>query len=128
MLFMVNYVPYRKLESKKLEPKHLSLPPPPSRTLNRAGRAIGGGGEDADSAERRGLNIDHFTSREDGGIAVAVGVHRGEAAGVVVIDHLLTVDPVARRAERLLDGNRRGPITGMQRGNREESEEGSSLN
>ena len=54
---------------------------------------------------------------------MAVRVHRGEAAGVEVIDHLLTVDPVAWRAERLLNCNRRGPITGMQRGNREESEE-----
>lgn len=55
---------------------------------------------------------------------MAVGVHRGEsvAAGEVV-HHLLARDPVARRAERLLDGNRRGRITGMQRANREESEE-----
>lgn len=95
----------------------------PSRTLNGARGPIRCGGEEAHSAKRRGLNKDHFTGGEDGCIAVAVGVHRGEAAGVEVIDHLLTGDPVARCAQRLLDGNRRGAITGMQRGNREESEE-----
>ena len=96
---------------------------PPSRTLYRARGPIRCGGEEAHPAPRRGLNIDHLTWSDDDSVAVAVGVHRGEAAGVVVIDHLLTGDPVARRAERLLDGNRRGPITGMQRANREESEE-----
>lgn len=136
---MVNYFSCRSLESKRLEPKSLigflplqlltvfSLQSKnllrPSRTLNRARGPIRRGGEEADPAQRRGLNIDHFTGGEDGCVAVAVGVHRGEAAGVEVIDHLLTGDPVARCAERLLEGHRRGPITGMQRGNREESEE-----
>jgi len=55
---------------------------------------------------------------------MAVRVHRGEAiAAGEVVHHLLTCDSVTGCGERLLDGNRRGPITGMQRGNRKESED-----